>query len=258
MSQGKYGDKEYWNNQWAREDLPCTIDQNSEHPVNKIRLSLHEKFLPKGKLSALEVGGAPGRYIGYLSKHFGYEANIIDYSEVGCQMTKKNFELLGLKVNTYNRDFFGDLSDLPLFDVVCSSGFIEHFDDWEDAFIRHVKLLKKGGILIMAVPNYRGVVGKVMARMSPVMLSTLNLESMDLRNWDRLEAKYGLTPIYKEYIGGFEPKWLKRCEDRTFINLALRYTFKSLAFIWSFFPFMRKYNSPYWSAYLLAFYRLEK
>ena len=256
--QVKYGDKEYWDSRWDREELPSIIDQEKEHPINKIFLKLHEKFLPKEKLSALEVGGAPGRYIAYLSKHFGYEANIVDYSEIGCRMTEKNFELLGLDINIYNRDFFEDLSDLPRFDVVCSTGFIEHFDDWEDAFLRHVRLLKKGGILIMGVPNYRGVAEKVMARMSPYMLSTLNLESMDLRNWDRLEDECGLTPIFKGYIGGFEPRWLKRCEDRTFIKLAFRYTFKSLAFIWSFFPFLRKYNSPYWSAYLLAIYRLEK
>ena len=66
----------------------------------------------------MEIGGAPGQFIAYLSKYHGYEASVIEYSETGCQKTKENFALLGLNVKVYNRDFFGDLSDLPRFDVV--------------------------------------------------------------------------------------------------------------------------------------------
>ena len=156
----------------------------------------------------------------------------------------------------YNRDFFSDLSDLPYFDVVISMSFIEHFNDLDYVFQRHVELLEKDGILVLGVPNFRGVTEKVLKHTAPDYLSSLNLETMDLENWFVLETVYGLTPLFKEYIGGFGPKNLKRCDHRTLKTLSVRYFFKMLHYLISYLPFLRKYNSPNWSAYLLGIYKL--
>ena len=248
-------DKEYWEDRWDRVPLPTILESTTRHPVAREMLHVFESCLPKGNLSAVEIGGAPGRHCAYLSKYHGYRPSIIEYSETGCRKTRENFDLLGLDIEIYQRDFFADLSDLPRFDVVMSFGFMEHFSDLEDVFRRHVNLLRKGGFLVLGVPNFRGIARKVLARTAPDMLSRHNLEAMDLRNWDRLEATHGLTPLFKGYIGGFQPKDLKRCERRTPLNLAIRYTFKGLHRITSPLSFLREYNSPAWSAYLLGVYK---
>lgn len=256
MEKEQLTEKEYWEARWDRIRLPAIIEPTTRHPINKEVIRVFNKFLPKEKLSAVEIGGAPGQFVAYLSKYHGYETSVIEYSEIGCQKTKENFDLLGLNANVYKRDFFGDLSDLPRFDVVFSMGFIEHFNDLDDVFRRHVNLLQKNGILALGVPNFRGISQKLMAHMAPDMLSRHNLEAMDLRNWSALESMYGLTPLFKGYIGGFEPKYLKSCENRTLRNLSIRYFFKMLQSLMSPFPFLRKYNSPSWSAYLLGIYKL--
>ena len=46
-----------------------------------------------------------------------------------------------------------------LFDVVMSRGFIEHFDEPSSVVDRHLDLLKPGGLLVVSIPNLRGVNG---------------------------------------------------------------------------------------------------
>ena len=135
-------------------------------------------------------------------------------------------------------------------------GFIEHFSDLNDVLRRHVNLLGKGGILVLGVPNFAGISQTVLKRMAPQMLARHDLRAMDLRNWSILEDTYALTALFKGYIGGFAPKQLTRCEHRTPVNLCIRYFFKTLARVLSPFTFLRKYNSPAWSAYLLGIYKL--
>lgn len=255
MATKQLTEKEYWDDRWGRIRLPAIIEPTTSHPINKEILRLLWGFLPKERLSAVEIGGAPGQFVAYLGKYHGYRTSIIDYSEIGCQKTKENFDLLGLDVDIYQRDFFSDLSDLPRFDVVLSMGFIEHFSDLKDVLRRHVNLLAKGGILVLGVPNFAGVSQVVLKRTAPQMFSRHNLDAMDLRNWSVLEDTYGLTALFKGYIGGFAPKNLTRCEHRTLTNLSIRYFFKMLHRLVSLFPFLRRYNSPTWSAYLLGIYK---
>lgn len=250
--------KERWDKHWARVKLPVILDPNTKKPVGKEIIRIFEKFLPKKKLSAIEIGGAPGGFAAYLNKYFGYETSIIDYSEIGCEKTQQNFNVLGLNVKIYNRDFFGDLSGLPRFDVVFSFGFIEHFSNLNDVFKRHIVLLKKDGILILGTPNFRGLTENVLKHTAPKFLSSMNFEAMDLENWNVLENVYGLAPLFKEYVGGFEPKHLKKLDQRTLKTLSVRYFFKMIHYLMLPFPFVRKYNSPNWSAYLLGVYTLNQ
>jgi SAM-dependent methyltransferase len=256
MEQHQLTEKDYWDERWDRVRVPTILEPTTKHPVAQEMLGLFEKYLPKGDLSSVEIGGAPGRNCAYLSKYHGYRPSVIEYSETGCEKTRENFRLLGLDVTVYQRDFFADLADLPRFDVVMSFGFIEHFTDLDEVLRRHVSLLRKGGILVLGVPNLRGITRKVLARMAPEMLSRHNLEAMDLRNWQALEDEYGMTALFKGYIGGFQPNNLKRCEHRTPLNLCVRYFFKALQRLMSPFPFLRRYNSPAWSAHLLGIYKL--
>jgi len=256
METERLTEKNYWEDRWDKVRLPAIVEPTTKHPVAREILRIFQHHLPTGDLSVVEIGGAPGQYCAYLSKYHGYHPSIIEYSEIGCEKTRENFDMLALDVIVFQRDFFSDLSDLPRFDVVMSLGFIEHFNDLDDVFRRHVSLLRKGGILVLGVPNFRGITRKVLARMAPDTLARHNLEAMDLKNWGTLETTYGLTPLFKGYLGGFQPKNLKRCERRTAVNLCIHYAFKGLDRLMSFFPFLRKRNSPAWSAYLLGVYRL--
>jgi 2-polyprenyl-3-methyl-5-hydroxy-6-metoxy-1,4-benzoquinol methylase len=165
--------------------------------------------------------------------------------------------MMNLKVTVHNRDLLeSDLSDLPLFDIVYSLGFIEHFNDLNFVVERHVARLKEGGLLMLGVPNYSGIMQVVLKRLAPKMLSMHNLETMDTKTWASFEKKYQLDTAFRGYIGGFEPRIFRRCEDRTLTNLAIRFLFKMMRLsLTDRVSFLRIFNSPYWSAYVLGIYK---
>ena len=62
--------------------------------------------------------------------------------------------------------------------------------------------------------------------------------------------------IFKEYIGGFNPGSFRRCENRTLRNVLIRFFFKIVRIlITERFASLRRFNSIYWSAYLVGIYR---
>lgn len=260
-NKGRLTGKQHWENRWERVKLPTIIEPDTPNAVAKEILKIWDRFFPETKsyepFHALEIGGAPGPFLAHMAKYRGYQASAIDYSDVGCEKMKENFNLLNLDVTIYRRDLFDDLTDLPRFDLVFSMGFIEHFDDLDDVVGRHVNLVRKGGMLVLGVPNFRGISQKVLSRLTPRLISMHNLEAMDIHQWDSFESLYGLEPLFKGYIGGFEPKNFRRCENKTLKNQTIRLFFKTVRFfVTDPFPFLRRYNSVNWSAYLLGVYRL--
>ena len=186
-------DKEYWDNRWKRVRDPKEIRRDTKQAVNKELIKIFDKYLPhQTGLTILEIGGAPGQFLAYLAKEFGYSAHAIDYSTIGCEKMREAFESANLDVTIYNRDIFDDLSDLPRFDIVFSMGFIEHFSDLDSIFGKHVELLKNHGILMLGVPNYRGISQAVLKRLALQLLSTHNLDAMDIKRWDFLSKNMGL------------------------------------------------------------------
>jgi SAM-dependent methyltransferase len=249
--------KDHWEDRWKRIRLPAEIRQDTANPLAKEILKVFDTYLPhRAGLTILEIGGAPGHFLAYFAKRFGYSASAIDYSDIGCEKMRENFDIMNLDLTIYTRDIFSDLSDLPRFDIVFSTGFIEHFSNLDTVVGKHVELMKKGGILVLGVPNFRGITQFVLKRLTPRLLSMHNLEAMDIRNWESFEREYGLKTIFKAYIGGFEPRNFRRCENRTIKNQLIRLFFKPVRIlITDRFRFLRRFNSIYWSAYLLGLYR---
>jgi 2-polyprenyl-3-methyl-5-hydroxy-6-metoxy-1,4-benzoquinol methylase len=250
-------DREYWENRWKRVREPKEIRKDTKHAVNSELVKIFDTYLPHQKgLTILEIGGAPGQFLAYFAREFGYSAHAIDYSTIGCDKMREAFEGVNLDVTIYNRDIFSDLSDLPQFDIVFSMGFIEHFSDLDAIVGKHVELLKVQGTLVLGVPNYRGISQIVLKRLAPQKLAMHNLETMDAKSWESFEKKQGLQTIFKAYIGGFNPGSFRRCENPTLKNLSIRFFFKIVRIlITDRFTFLRNFNSIYWSAYLLGIYR---
>jgi 2-polyprenyl-3-methyl-5-hydroxy-6-metoxy-1,4-benzoquinol methylase len=257
LETGRLTDRGYWENRWKRIREPKEIRRDTKHPVNSELIKIFDAYLPQQTgLNILEIGGAPGQFLAYFAKEFGYSAHAIDYSTTGCDKMRQAFEIANLDVAIYNRDIFADISDLPRFDIVFSMGFVEHFSDLDVIVGKHVELLKKQGIILLGVPNYRGISHAVLKRLAPQKLSMHNLEAMDIKNWESFEKKQGLQTIFKAYIGGFNPGMYRRCENRTLMNQLIRFFFKCVrVLITDRLTFLRSFNSIYWSAYVLGIYR---
>ena len=199
-------DDEYWDAYWDAVELPAEIRRSRDSLyINEI-LDRFDRWLRNGRgLSALEIGGAPGQYLAYMHRRFGYTCACLDYSARGCEKTRENFRLLGISGAVFEADVFDDSLDLPTYDVVFSLGLIEHFTDLEPVVARHLQFLKPGGTLVLGAPNLQGINKWFLQRLAPEILAVVEPRSMDLNRWRAFESSLGLTPLFRGYVGGLEP-----------------------------------------------------
>src|SRR5580765_4815670 len=106
-------EKKYWDDYWDHYTLPCEIKRSGHSLFLNELLNVFDKYLPENhNMNALEIGGAPGQYLAYMHRKFGYRISSLDYSETGCELTRENFKLLNIKGDVYFGDLFSD--DLSL------------------------------------------------------------------------------------------------------------------------------------------------
>lgn len=256
MANDKLTEKQHWDDYWSNFDLPVEIKKSDDNLLLNEELKIFEKYLPKKPISIVEIGGAPGQYLVYMNRQFGYSVSCLDYSEVGCEKTIENFKLLGIPVEVYHKDLFAKNLNMPQFDLVYSMGLIEHFEDVAGVVKKHLDLLKPGGILLLGLPNFRGVNHLFLRWLAPDLLKQHNLKTMDIRTWKSFESEFKLKTIFKGYVGGFEPMTFMVQEKKSFLRNLLFLKARVLNKIFhKNFRGLRSLNSRCFSGYILGIYQ---
>ncbi len=138
--------------------------------------------------------------------------------------------------------------------MVYSLGLIEHFSDPLPMIRKHVELAKPGGVVVVGLPNFRGISKHVMRLTRPDMLSIHNLTTMDTRTWSRFEQDAGLEVLFRGYVGGWEPRIYaaRKADVRSrLVNLPIR----AAARLMDNLGPVRNLNSRAWSGYAMGVYR---
>jgi hypothetical protein len=79
---------------------------------------------------------------------------------------------------------------------------------------------------------------------------------MKNNNWNKFEKELNLTTLFKGYVGGFEPLAMKKLERKNLMARSMHFIAKRLVTISSFrLNLFRKFNSRYWSMYLIGIYK---
>lgn len=189
-------DTQYWEAFWAAEPIPQEVDCRVEHEFHRIFTSM----LPRGPLRLLEVGCAPGRWLAYFHRHFGYHVSGVEYAPMAHRKTIENLECLGVPHEIFLDDFFR-FEHAP-FDLVYSAGFIEHYRDPAPVVDRLASLCRdQGGYVITVVPNLTGLNRWIARTFRPkVAAGHFPTRRRMLR---RLHERAGLTTCYCSYVGTF-------------------------------------------------------
>ena len=130
-------------------------------------------------MRVLELGCAPGKILAWVAAGLGAEVSGLDYSERGITWSRTLFKTLGIPADLRCEDVFKTTFSPDSFDVVYSSGLIEHFEDPRGIVRTHVALLKPGGTAVIAIPDYGGVYGRLQRWFDPENLAIHNLHIMD-------------------------------------------------------------------------------
>jgi SAM-dependent methyltransferase len=255
---GARTEESFWDRYWLRNlRLPAEVRRVPGDVYGNSILDVFDRLPNDPSLSIAEIGGAPGQYLAYLHKRRGYAVTCIDYSPIGCQKTRENFELLGIDGSVIQADVFDNEVQMPRFDAVYSMGLIEHFNDPGPIVQRHARLVKPGGYLVLGVPNLQGIHGWFFRRLRPRMYATHVIDTMDLDTWRRFEDDLALRTVYKNYIGGFEPRVFRTRQEiaRTNLHWYVLAVWMEVV-VHSVLGFVRRFDGPLMSGWAMAVYQV--
>lgn len=153
--------------------------------------------------NVIEIGCAPGNYLVKFKKEFHLETYGVEYSKNGYHKTLENIKKYDISSdNIFLNDFFDKdflETNKEKYDLVFSTGFIEHFDSPENIINNQTKLTRKGGLVICLIPNKIHLNALFSTEKS---LSMHNLKIMNIDSFRNIFEKNNLLVLYCNYIGG--------------------------------------------------------
>lgn len=165
-------DVAYWDRNWNERERPRRLVLYRDFDYETARLlgarihSLRERD-PSRPPRVLELGGGASRVLPYLASKFNCEAYASDFSWRGCELLRANCALQRVGAKVVCEDLFQSSLPDESFDLVYSSGLIEHFDDTRAAVEQHLRVLKPAGELLLIVPNLEGIQSHIWRRYAP-------------------------------------------------------------------------------------------
>lgn len=254
---GSLTDTSFWEDYWGRFSLPDAIDENRS--FDRALAGGLRRLLRSSKGEALEVGCAPGRWLAFLAKEFNLGVSGIEYTSDGVAATRRNLELLGVKNADIREADFLTATPSPEYDVVISLGFIEHFTDVDSVIRRHGAWTRPGGLVVVGVPNFRGVHGWLQKGLDPDVLARHNLTIMDLDQLAALGPAAGLATESVDYLGSLEPSLpIARVGVKGLPDFVAKVALRLVRLVRQTPVIGRAidgWNSPFVSSYILASYR---
>ena len=163
--------------------------------------NLLSKFVsPRSKV--LDIGCAPGKTLAWAAKMQMAEVTGVDYSKNGIGLSRWLFEQMGLDGVFLCEDIFRTTLPEKTFDLVISSGFIEHFDDPTEIIDVHIRLAKPGGVILITIPNYGGLYGRLQKFFNSDNLRLHNMNIMSTEALKQLALNNSSTKNVKVYTWG--------------------------------------------------------
>ncbi|MEN8237423.1 MAG: class I SAM-dependent methyltransferase [Pseudomonadota bacterium] len=154
----------YWDQCWQNTNIPTTFDHTNQSLDNYPNLQFHQLFstlIQKNKqLKILEIGCANSIWPIYFHQYHNAEVFGLDYSEIGCEKSRKLFKHFNVPGTVYQEDLFNPPEELKnTFDMVFSFGVVEHFENTAECLKACSAYLKPSGKLVTVIPNIPSIIG---------------------------------------------------------------------------------------------------
>jgi 2-polyprenyl-3-methyl-5-hydroxy-6-metoxy-1,4-benzoquinol methylase len=223
---------DHWDQAWQagiRLKLPSGLDVGMRNLMRLLRSNAHPG------IALLEIGFAPGKLLSWTASVLSTQVSGLDYSPTGIRTANELFKSLDLDGDLRCEDVFNTTFKSGSFDLVCSFGLIEHFDDPREIVRRHVNLAKPGGVILIAVPNYAGVYGRLQKIFDRQNLDLHNLNIMTPEAIAKLAPLEAVKEVEAFKYGRLSP-WLISFEKRypRFISRSLSVTLNAVGLIQPF------------------------
>ncbi len=226
-------DFKFWESYWENVKLESTKDVFFKELINDY---------PKN-VESIEIGGFPGKLAVYFNKVKECNITILDFfiSDKIIERVEDINEIKRGTIKTIKADFLTYKSNKQ-YDIVCSFGFVEHFENTKDIISKHIDLLKEGGHLLITLPNFRGLNGWVQKKFDRSNYDVHFIECMNIRLLREICLELNLKEVTVNYFG--KPTlWLEEgANNSKLIGMFLKYLRYSIRRI----PFYKnRVLSPY-------------
>jgi len=224
-------EKSFWEEGW-KDFKPSKVPQNT----------FFTKYIPKEvmeKSNFIEIGGFPGTYSTYFYLKFGLDVTLLDYyiNEQIVEQVETVNQIPKGTIHCIEADFFTFNSEKK-YDVVFSTGFIEHFQDTKDVIHRHIELLSEEGVLLILLPNFRGLNGLLNKIFNKESYKAHNINSMRMDFLREIMHETDLQNVTVQYTS--KPMlWLSTR------NKVLKFLVKCGSHLLKLFPVPSRLLSPY-------------
>jgi 2-polyprenyl-3-methyl-5-hydroxy-6-metoxy-1,4-benzoquinol methylase len=197
MQNNKLTDKKYW-------DLGYEKFLFSAMPENySIVKKIFEKFKNTTDGEVFEIGCFPGRFLFHFGK-LGYVLSGMDQTDFLDGMVKW-FNKNNFKIGSFFKEDIFKINLDKKYDIVFSSGFIEHFTNFDEVIKIHCGLVKDNGYIFITTPNFSGSIQeKLHTIFDNENLEKHFLPSMNPDEWKKIIEDQGLKIIEYGYLGGFD------------------------------------------------------
>lgn len=198
--------KKFWDSIWQTRAIPTVVDVKEKGLNNHRNLCFHDfyqkYFIFENKQDSpqlIEVGCAGSAWLPYFALQFGFEVTGLDYSELGCLQAKEILSSVGVRGDVVCGDLFNPPERLlKKFDVVVSTGLVEHFDDTTGCISALAALVKSGGMIVTTIPNMVGVLGWLQRIIDKEVYDIHVL--IDRERLDASHSSAGLKVLFCDYF----------------------------------------------------------
>ncbi len=232
MEGKKLTTKEYWDEGYKNYSF---LEMSLNYPIVK---KLYKHFPKSNGESVFEIGCFPGRFLYHFGK-LGYYLNGLDQTEYLLEMIEW-FKKNNFKIGLFQKEDLFKIKKDDKYDVVFSSGFIEHFSNFEEIIQIHADLVKENGRLFITTPNFSGIIQKKLHLwLDKKNLNKHNTKSMNPEIWKDILIKKGFDIIEYGYTGGFN-FWVGN-EERNIFKIVIIKILRILSKI-NVYPNHRSYS----------------
>jgi len=112
-----------------------------------------QKFVKSGKI--LDIGSGKGLFLSVM-KELGFESYGIEFSPIAANFARKTYE-----VNVFNGELEEAKFPSEYFDIVTMWQVLEHLSYPLESLQEIFRIMKKNGLLIIAVPNFSSIQSRI-------------------------------------------------------------------------------------------------
>lgn len=140
----EYHDGHIWDRTWS-EVKSTEAGDDPFGAIDRVKYERLASLLPPPPARTLEVGSGSARLSTWLGRA-GYGASCLDRSEIGLKVARENFRRIGRTPSLAIADGAAAPYRTGSFDVVLSTGLLEHFVDPQPVIDEMVRVLRPGGL----------------------------------------------------------------------------------------------------------------